>query len=192
MAPLGPRFPRRGPSTPALPTRCRKGRAFPFDRWRCCKAPTFLPGPWPPVSSRPAASPGCLRAPRTTSGRSSVCPRRRDQARAFHRVDLLDRDLLRIIGPGQIHAGGHQVDQMPRLLLQFALPRDSRRPVGDQRRGDAALVHEMLVLAERACCSRWPTPCRKQGMCRRGRAARCARQARASRRASASAASASG
>ena len=62
-----------------------------------------------------------------------------------------------------------------------------RRPVGDQRRADAALVDPVLVFAERGVARRSPSPGRRRRRCRPGRADTFGPSARGSRRASAAA-----
>ena len=46
-----------------------------------------------------------------------------------------------------VHGSCHQVDQVPRLLFELTAAAfgDSRRPVGNERRGDAPFVREVLV-----------------------------------------------
>src|SRR5262249_51237094 len=51
-------------------------------------------------------------------------------------------------GAGDVEAGGHDVDQVPRLAPELVLCGDSGRPVGDEGGADAAFVYPVLVLAE--------------------------------------------
>ncbi len=79
-------------------------------------------------------------------------PRERGrQGNTLQRLDLVAVEFRRIPGSGQIHASGHDVDDMPHLRFKVSsqLPPDARRPVSDQGRGDAPLVNPVLVFAKR-------------------------------------------
>ncbi len=81
------------------------------------------------------------------------------QAGAFHGLDCLTGEMGGVRGAGEVHAGGHDVDQLAGLRFESALAvgGDASRPVGDQRRGNAAFVGPMLVLAEWSATDIRPT-----------------------------------
>ncbi len=57
--------------------------------------------------------------------------------------------LGRISRAAKFGHGGHEIDDVANLIAQRTRVLDPVRPVGDERRGDAALVIVMLVHAER-------------------------------------------
>ena len=74
---------------------------------------------------------------------------RRGEGGALHRDNFCAADFFRVGCLGKINAGGHEVDEVAGLPLEFAaaLGIDAAWPMGDQRRTDAALVHPLCVLA---------------------------------------------
>ncbi len=71
------------------------------------------------------------------------------EAAPFHGPDRLAVELRRVLRPGYVHARGHDVDQVARLMFQLAATRDPRGPMGNQGGGNPALVHKVLVEAKR-------------------------------------------
>ena len=74
----------------------------------------------------------------------------RSQRGALKRDDCCVADFLRIVRLAKVDTGGHKVDEMAGLALEFSVAffTDAAGPMGNERRADAALVHPMLVLAE--------------------------------------------
>src|SRR4051812_16009923 len=72
----------------------------------------------------------------------------RKQALAFDGRDGAILELPRILDTGDIEAGSHQVDDVSRLMSNASFL-DCRRPMGNQRRGDAALVNPVFVPPKR-------------------------------------------
>jgi hypothetical protein len=54
-----------------------------------------------------------------------------------------------IFRASQIDECGHEVDEMARLLFQFARTFNARRPMCNERCGDAVFMYEVLVFTER-------------------------------------------
>ena len=74
----------------------------------------------------------------------------RQETDAFKRLDVLFAKLPRMLHARGIEAGGHEVDEMPRLTFDapIVLGINTLGPGHDERRGDAAFVRKMFVLAE--------------------------------------------
>ena len=149
VRPLRPRLPLRGQLLHLLRAASRRGRAA---RSRSASQVVQLPRPAGALATsfqsptRTARLPSCSQK---SASRSSGLPANAGtQALALQRRDRL-AVARRVRRPGHVDAGRHHVDQVAGLVAQLALGRDARRPVGDQRRADAALVDPVLVLAER-------------------------------------------
>ena len=87
------------------------------------------------------------------------------QAHPFHRLDGFAVEDGRIRRPGEVDAGRHEIDEVAGLLRQRAPPRGGDRggPVGDERRGDAALVVVVLIPAEGRVLQKRPALADKHG-----------------------------
>lgn len=70
------------------------------------------------------------------------------QRHAFQGRDGVAVSLFRIAGTTDIGAGRHDVDQVRGCVAEFVFGSDTCWPVCDERRGDAAFVVVVLVLAE--------------------------------------------
>ena len=150
-------------TTISIPAPCRDsgrpGRASPCGRRRCRTAPSRRDA-WRPASTCPGGRPGCPRAPRRSPARASGLPGNAGaRLDAFHRLDR----------PGPAYCVGYcapetstQVAMMsirwPGLVVERAAGLDAGGPVADQRRGDAAFVDPVLVLAERRVGDVRPVP----------------------------------
>src|SRR5262245_36205146 len=73
--------------------------------------------------------------------------------RCWHRLAL---PLLRPLAAGQLQERWHQVDDVAGVVPQLAAGGDAPGPVGEQRRGDPALVDPGLVPAEGRVGDRGP------------------------------------
>lgn len=73
----------------------------------------------------------------------------RQQARPLERRDRVVADFRWIRRAAQRDAGGHDVDQVARLVAEFSTCSDARGPVCDQRRADAPFVAVVLVEPKR-------------------------------------------
>ena len=71
-----------------------------------------------------------------------------DEALAFHGLDLVAVELLRVGGAGGIDEGGHEVDEVGDLVAEFALGFDAGGPMDDEGGADAAFVIFAFVSAE--------------------------------------------
>ena len=80
------------------------------------------------------------------------------KARAFAGQDVVPAVFSGVGRAADLDERGHHVDHVAggRFDPTAAIGRDARRPVGDQRRGDAPLVREVLVAAERRVGERRP------------------------------------
>ena len=72
------------------------------------------------------------------------------QANAFQRLDFVSCKFLRMLNSRNIHAGGHEIDEVSGLALEPAvvLGVDALGPMGNQRRRDAAFVRKVFVFAK--------------------------------------------
>jgi hypothetical protein len=72
------------------------------------------------------------------------------KARALERQDINSVESFRIFGTCHLQASGHDVCQLPGLMAENTSIPNLIRPVHDQRRGDASLMHPMLITPKRS------------------------------------------
>ena len=147
------------PVSPILPTPLTSRRGAGVLKWRgcafrcgrcpCCKVPTFL---WDPSATsfhspwRMARLPSCSQ--KIARGKR-LASERRNEAYTFHGRDGMSVKIGGIFAPDNSTKVAIRSIRWPGCFSSSPARPDACRPMSNQRRGNAAFMHKMLVFAKR-------------------------------------------